>query len=378
MQSQPLTLLCLSHLPWHHVWQRPQQLMTRFATRCRVIYVDPPDFAPHGAPLALMERLGMREVRVIRPEFPGTRLQEGDAEYDGYQRMWLELLPQVLDEAGPNTILWIFSPMADFLVARARERVKLTVYDCMDDLASFRSGTEELRHREARLLQHVDLLFTGGYSMYEARKNLHPRAFCFPSGVGVEHYRSVRDPGTEEAPTIAGLPHPRLGYFGVLDERIDWAMIGDVAAQRPDWHWALVGPFAKVHPHELPQAPNIHYLGQQPYSALPSFLKGFDIATMPFALNEATRFISPTKTLEYLAGGKQVISSSVPDVAAFYKQIVYLADGTEAWIKEVERALDASPEEQAERSARAETMLAQSSWDNITARMWDLMEERLR
>ena len=176
---------------------------------------------------------------------------------------------------------------------------------------------------------------------------------------------------------MAHIPRPRLGYFGVLDERIDWPLIAELAYQQPNWHWVLVGPTAKVHPAEIPGGPNIHYLGQQQYADLPAFLKGFDIATMPFALNEATRFISPTKTLEYLAGGKPVISTSVPDVVAFYKEIVYLADGPAAWLQTVEQVLNTKVEQWQARWARAEAILQESSWDSIAGRMWALIADRL-
>jgi len=163
----------------------------------------------------------------------------------------------------------------------------------------------------------------------------------------------------------------------VLDERIDWTLIQEVAEARPDWHWVLVGPTAKVKSEELPQAGNIHYLGQQSYEDLPAYLKGFDIATMPFALNEATEYISPTTTLEYLAGGKPVLSTSVPDVVAFYSDIVYIADGSAAWLEEVPKVLSASAEDRQERMEGAERMIRELTWDNITAQMWDLIEQRL-
>lgn len=370
---EPLTLLYLSHLSWDHVWQRPQQLMTRFAQRCRVIYIDPPEVRP-APELHLEERPGVGGVRVLRPIFPAALL---DTPGHSYEDLWLQLLPATLAQAGSNTMLWVSSPLADYLVAAARSRVRLAVYDCMDDLASFRGAPAIMRAREDHLLTLVDLLFTGGHSMYEARKTRHPRAYCFPSGVDVAHYAQTRDPTLAVPAALASVPSPRLGYFGVLDERIDWGLIGMVAARRPAWHWVLVGPTAKIAPEELPRAPNIHYLGQQVYSDLPAFLKGFAIATMPFALNEATRFISPTKTLEYLAGGKPVISTSVPDVVAGYREIVYLADGADAWIAMVAAVLRGAPEDQAQREARAATALAAAAWDNIADRMWQLISARL-
>lgn len=375
MEQEPLTLLYLAHLNWDHVWQRPQQLMSRFAERCRVIYVDPPVAVPGNGEPILWEQQSAAGVRVLRPIF-GEKLITDDDEAS-YQALWLKLLPDTLALAGPNTVLWVSSPRADYLVEEALPNVKVAVYDCMDDLANFADGTEDLRERERNLIRLADLLFTGGRSMYEARKHLHPRAYCFPSGVDLAHYRTTYEPTTCEAAAISALPHPRLGYFGVLDERIDWELIAAVAEQRPDWHWTLVGPILKVEPDDLPAAPNIHYLGQQQYGDLPGFLKGFDIATMPFALNEATRVISPTKTPEYLAGGKQVISTSVPDVVASYADIVRIADGPDAWIEAVEQTLNASEADRKERLERAAPLLAASSWDGAAGRMWSLIEERL-
>lgn len=371
--NDPLTLLCLAHLDWDHVWQRPQQLMTRHTRRYRVWYVDPPQLSKTVAAPELRDLGVMQGVRVLRPLFPAAAA----ATPEGYWAAWHSLLPGLVAQAGRNIVMWVFSPSADQLVERVNPQIRLTVYDCMDDLASFRDGAPELRLREAHLLELADLVFTGGRSMYEARKERHPRVHCFPSGVDIAHYCRVRDAATSVAPALAAIPSPRLGYFGVLDERIDWELIATVAARRPHWHWALVGPTAKLEPDQLPRAANIHYLGKQSYADLPAFLTGFDVATMPFALNEATRFISPTKTLEYLAGGKWVLSSSVPDVAAFYNEVAAIADGADAWIAAVETILQAGPDELEERLARAQPLLAAQTWDAIAARMASLIDEQL-
>ena len=368
------TLLCLSHLNWDFVWQRPQHLMSRLARRCPVIFVDPPEISAEVDRPTLQERGEHGGVRVLRPLFPTALL---DTPGHSYQELWLGLLPQTLALAGPRPILWVFSPLADYLVEAARPQLSLAIYDCMDDLASFRGSPASMREREDRLLAAADLAFTGGRSMYEARRGRHPDLHCFPSGVDVAHYAGARDPGTAVPAALEAIPAPRLGYFGVLDERIDWELIAEVAARRPDWHWALVGPTAKVDPEELPQAPNIHYLGQQQYADLPAFLRGFDVATMPFALNQATRFISPTKTTEYLAGGKPVISSSVPDVAATYTGIVEIADGAEAWAAGVERLLAEDAQARAARAERAAPILERSAWDDIAAQMWALITQAM-
>jgi glycosyltransferase involved in cell wall biosynthesis len=348
--------------------------MSRLAERCRVIYVNPAEIVNDPVELRLEEREGAAGVRVLQPIFPNDVL---DTPGNHFPDLWRKLLPRVLAEAGPNTVLWISSPLLNYLVEAALPHVQFAVYDCMDDLASFRDGNDEMRQREAQVLQLVELVFTGGRSMYEARKTRHPRVHCFPSGVDIEHYGTVRDPALVEPPRTAFIPHPRLGYFGVLDERIDWPLIATIAYERPNWHWVLVGPTAKVHPSEIPGGLNLHYVGQQRYEQLPAFLKGFDIATMPFAMNEATRWISPTKTLEYLAGGKQVISSPVPDVVAGYSGIVTIAEGVAAWIAAIEKLLAATPEEQQAQLERAAPLLEAGSWDGIAERMWALIDERL-
>lgn len=371
------TVLYLAHLPWEHVWQRPQQLTTRLSRRYDVWYVDPPALIDSLAAPELRE-LGVQQgVRVARPLFP-TAMASDSA---GYWAAWHQLLPELLGRAGGDTVLWVSSPHAVTLVGRARPQVRLVVYDCMDDLASFKDGSSELREREARLIPLCDLVFTGGRSMYEARKGLHPRVHCFPSGVDVEHYRPAREAQEGEAAgpaaPLAGVGRPLLGYFGVLDERIDWALIAEVAARRPGWHWALIGPTAKVDPAELPRAANIHYLGQRRYEDLPALLARFDVATMPFALNEATRYISPTKTLEYLAGGRWVLSSSVPDVVALYREVVAIADGADAWIAAAQAILHAGPAALAARLERARPMLEAGTWDAIAERMAGLIEAQI-
>jgi glycosyltransferase involved in cell wall biosynthesis len=348
--------------------------MSRFARHCRVIYVNPVDIvdtqAPHIRNHGIDHAIHLREA-----VFPTTLL---DTPGNSYRELWLRLLPEVLDEAGPNTILWVLSPLANYLVEAALPHVKLVVYDCMDDLASFRDGTSIMRAREAHLMELVDLVFTGGRALYEARKDRHPRVHCFPSGVDLAHYQRVCDPVTLVPADMDGIPRPRLGYFGVLDERIDWTLIREIAHQRREWQWVFVGPTVKVRPAELPIGTNIHYLGQRSYGELPAYLKGFDIATMPFALNEATRSISPTKTPEYLAGGKPVISTSVPDVITAYKNIICIADGVDGWIDALEELLSALPDHTQTQIERAQPHLTTTSWDSIVERMWSLMQEQIR
>ncbi|MBA3947608.1 MAG: glycosyltransferase [Herpetosiphonaceae bacterium] len=367
-------LICLSHLRWDHVWQRPHHLMSRLAQYLPVIFVEEPWIGewPGVHEAWLEERPGLPRVRVIRPLVPEELLDTPD---NSYRAIFSRLFDQILQQAGPQPIIWEYTPMMVYLAEQAGAR--LIVHDAMDELAQFRGAPADLRQREQQLMDISDIVFTGGRSLYEARKDRHPRVFCFPSGVDLDHYRQALDPNTTEPADVADLPHPRLGYFGVLDERLDWELIGAVAEARPQWQWIFVGPTAKIEPSDLPQLPNIRYLGQRSYNDLPAYLKSFDVATMPFAMNDATRYISPTKTLEYMAGHAPIVSTLVPDVVRSYGSLVRLADGLPAFIAAVEAALREAPAERQARIERELPVLAEHSWDGIADRMWQIMQERL-
>lgn len=372
MKQEHLTLVCLGHLNWDFVWQRPQQLMSRFARHCRVIYIDPPEIRANAASSRVEERPGAYNVRVFRPIIPEHLFAIPSRRF---QELWRQL-SAILQGVGKNTILWTFSPAVAPLVSATRSSVSCVVYDCMDDFFSLLDTPDAamMRQNETQMLEVADLLFTGGHSMFEARKMRHPRAYCFPSGVNQEDYRPVHAPQTELPAPITAISSPRLGYLGVVDERIDWTLIATIAEHRPSWHWVMVGPVGGNVAGEVPLAPNIHYMGQQPYQELPGYLKGFDIATVPFAINQTTRFMSPTKTLEYMAGGKPVISTSLPDVVTAFTGIVKLADTADEWIAAVDAVLAAPAEQKQHYMSSIRHILEENSWDTIAARMWSLIQ----
>ena len=209
--------------------------------------------------------------------------------------------------------------------------------------------------REAALLERADMVFTGGRSLYRAKKERHPRVYCFPSSVDAAHFAQAGAEGAGRVPEAAeqtALPHPRLGYFGVIDERIDLPLLGALADAHPEWQIVTVGPTAKIEAAALPRHPNLHYFGQREYRQLPAYLAGWDVCLLPFALNRSTEFISPTKTLEYMAAGKMMVSTPIRDVEESYAQIVYLGRTREEFITACERALTAAPEERAARHTR--------------------------
>jgi UDP-galactopyranose mutase len=354
-------LICLSHLRWNFVFQRPQHLMTRFARAYRVFYLEEPVFDADQAEL----RISIDgEVRICVPGLPpGLSPAQQTA---ALETLFDDLLTQ---HNIMHPVLWYYTPMA--LTFTRHVSAAATVFDCMDELSAFKDAPSALIGLEAELLSRADLVFTGGYSLFEAKRERHPRVYPFPSSVDVHHFARARQLA-HEADDQAAIPHPRLGFFGVIDERIDLALIDAVAAARPDWHLVFVGPIAKIDPGSLPRRPNIHFLGMKNYAELPGYLAGWDVALLPFAQNDATRFISPTKTPEYLAAGRQVVSTPVRDVIQPYgaQGLVAIADGHEAFLTAIENALSGEP---AGWRQNVDQLLSQMSWDDTWQRMSDLV-----
>ncbi len=306
-------------------------------------------------------------MQVLIPRLPAGC--EGEAA----ERVQRNLLDGYLAKLGVNELLlWYYTPMS--LAFSDHLKPKLTVYDCMDELSAFHGAPPKLIERELELMRRANLVFTGGHSLYEAKRKHHDNAHPFPSSVDVEHFAAARRPQADP-PDQAEIPRPRLGFYGVIDERLDLALIAKVAAQRPDWQIVLIGPVVKIDPALLPQRDNIHYLGARTYDELPSYLAGWDVAIMPFALNESTRFISPTKTPEYLAGGRPVVSTPITDVVRTYGDtgIVRIADSPEAFVAATEAAL-ADAEDRDGLLAKADEILGDMSWDHT----WSLMKEKMQ
>ena len=357
--NSPKTILCLSHLRWNFVYQRPQHLMSRAARRHHVLFVEEP--VDDGEVPYLERRRDPSGVTVVVPHLAG--------------RPALPTMRELLDNlvwAVPSTdlVLWYYTPMAlDF---SEHLRACAVVYDCMDELSSFAGASPELPAAEQRLLRVADLVLTGGYSLYCAKQALHHNVHEFASGVDCEHFATARQM-TGDPPDQAAIPHPRIGFFGVLDERLDLELVGGIAADTPGWHYVLIGPVTKIDPAALPQLPNLHYLGPKTYAELPRYIAGWDVAMLPFACNAATRYISPTKTPEYLAAGKPVVSTPIADVVRSYGDsgMAQIADGREAFVQAIRAALC---DPTAPRLARTDAFLATQGWDGI----WDRVSERVR
>ena len=355
-------LLCLSHLRWDFVFQRPQHLLIRAAQRHRVFFLEEPVAADGAAHMVV--RAVRPNIRVAVPHLPH------DTPPEAREPLLRRLLDGLLAEhAVHRYIRWYYTPMA--LGFTRHLAPLLTVYDCMDELAAFAGAPSALREREAELFAAADLVFTGGQSLYAAKRRQHPRVYAFPSSVDRAHFARARANAADPADQ-AGIPRPRLGYFGVIDERMDLPLLAALAAARPDWHLVMVGPTAKIAPENLPRRANIHYLGMKGYEDLPAYLAGWDVALLPFARNDSTRFISPTKTPEYLAAGKPVVSTPITDVVRPYGErgLVRIAATPEAFVAAVAAAIAEDPADAAARVRRADAYLAGLSWD----RTWQEME----
>lgn len=363
-------LVCFSHLRWDFVWQRPHHLLSRFAQSMPVYVVEEPE-AGHTEPgLRVAEQDG---VTVITPLLPDCTEGFGSSTNDQIRAL---LDPLLAPLAAPGeAIFWYLTPMA-YGAEPCGLDPALVVFDAMDELANFNGAPAGLREREQALMVQADLVFTGGPSLYEARKDQHPSVHCFPSGVETEHFAQAAN-GIARPRDLASRPRPILGYYGVIDERLDLGLIDAVAASHPDWTMAMIGPVAKISRADLPQRPNIVYYGAQAYARLPSFLACFDVALLPFARNKATRFISPTKTLEYLAAAKPVVSTPIADVIDLYGDVVRFGATAEGFAAAIDALLDEDPKARAQRESASRAIVSEYGWDAIAARMWDLMQEAI-
>jgi UDP-galactopyranose mutase len=359
-------VICFSHLRWNFVFQRPQHLMTRCGRERRVYYVEEPIFDADATPYFEIQRHGGVTVAV-----PHLRAAESADEHTRALRaLMLELIAK---ERIHRYVHWYYTPMA--LSFTSHLKPQAVVYDCMDELSAFAHAPAALKLREAELLRRASVVFTGGQSLFEAKRGLHRNVHAFPSSVDVPHFARAREIDVDP-PDQAPIPRPRLGFFGVIDERMDVDLMAGVAAARPGWSIVLLGPIVKIDPALLPRAANIFYPGQKSYEQLPEYIAGWDVAMLPFARNDATRYISPTKTPEYMAAGKPVVSTSIRDVVRPYGQqgLVRIADTVVDFVAACEASLADDP---VARMRDADAFLRQTSWDGTWTRMRRLIETAL-
>ena len=362
-------LVCLSHLRWNFVFQRPQHLMTRAARTRRVFFIEEPVFDAPAGQASVEIRQPHPNLYVVVPHLaPGA----SEATCTAAQQETIDELLRTFDV--DEYVLWYWTPMP--LSFTRHLAPSAVVFDCMDELSGFAGAPMALKAMEQELMRRAHVMFTGGVSLYEAKRAFHSNVHACPSSVDAAHFARARRV-TREPEDQATIAHPRIGYFGVIDERMDLELIAGVADRQPDWHLIFLGPTCKIDPGSLPSRPNIHYLGMKSYEQLPEYLGGWDVAILPFAQNEATRFISPTKTPEYLAAGCPVVSTPIRDVIRPYGELglVHIAADADSFVQAIKAAMR---EDAFVRQAKVEACLSGNSWDATWAHMDSLISAACR
>lgn len=359
-------IVCFSHLRWNFVHQRPQHLLSRFAKNSRIFFIEEP---------IIYE--GMDKIELKSPHenvYVVVPYLQSSLSTCAIERQKTLLVMLFRQQVIKNYLFWYYTPQA--LTISDIFRPQLIVYDCMDELSAFKFAPAELKQKEKELFAQADIIFTGGQSLFEAKKNLHDAVYCFPSSIDKAHFGKART-CTKEPEDQVSIPSPRIGFYGVVDERFDIELLRQVSGARPDWQFVIIGPIVKIDPATLPKAKNIHYLGSKSYDELPLYLSGWDIATCMFARNESTKYISPTKTPEYLAGGKPVISTNIKDVMDTYgkNELVYIVENAQEFIESAEKEL--AKKDKTVWLQKVDAFLMDNSWDITWASMMVLMRHKL-
>lgn len=361
-------LVCFSHLPWKFVYQRPQHLISRFTKKYDVYYIE--ECTYNNEEDGYTKSISKENVTIVVPNLNNN----GISKFSDAQRIE-HILKALFDEHDIKSyIFWYYTPMA--LAYTTSFTPEATIYDCMDELSAFKFAPPQLKILEQELFKKADIVFTGGNNLYNAKKSQHRNIYSFPSSIDKAHFKQARD-HKDEVHDQTNIPHPRLGFYGVIDERFDIELIRQAADARPDWQFVLIGPIIKIDADTLPQNKNIHYLGAKTYDELPAYLSGWDIALIPFAINESTKYISPTKTPEYLAGGKPVISTAIVDVVNPYKELglVHIVHNAEDLVHIA--TLELSVTDKSQWLTNVDEFLGNISWDATWGRMDELMENEL-
>lgn len=333
-----IDVVCFSHLRWNFVYQRPQHLMSRAAGRGRVFYVEEPVYTETPDQLRV-DIDPANQVIVVRPELKRTVGGDHVVPEDMFKRRMAGLMDQLIFEHEiTDFVIWYYAPMA--LAFSGHLKSRAIVYDCMDELSAFKFAPAELIEYEQKLLSKADVVFTGGHRLYQAKKAFHANTHSFPSAIDKAVFYPARAAHQEPADQVS-IGYPRLGFFGVIDERFDIDLVRGLADLKPEWQFIFIGPVVKIEESALPANGNIHYLGMKNYQELPDYISGWDLCIMPFAINASTEFISPTKTPEFLAAGRRVISTPVHDVVYPYgaNGLVGIAENAEGFIEIAERFL---------------------------------------
>ncbi|WP_020212291.1 glycosyltransferase [Flavobacterium rivuli] len=349
-------MVVFCHLRWDFVYQRPQHLISRMAKDQKILLIEEPWFREHEEESRLTkinDNLHVLQPNVRHIEEIETVL----AQYTG-------------KKAATG---WFYS--ASFVPLLSYFEFDTVVYDCMDELTLFKNAPEKLIEQERYLMANASVVFTGGKSLYESKAQHHDNVHCFPSSVDQEHFAKAQN-GIAIPHDIANIQGPIAGYFGVIDERLNLQLINEVALLKPDMSFVMIGPLAKIGEHDLPRQHNIHYLGMKDYKELPGYLKAFSVAMMPFALNDATKYISPTKTLEYMAAGKPMVSTAIKDVVRDYSGCVEIVESAEEFSAAIDKLIAGAPDVLLE--AKYAAILKNTSWNATADKMKVLIKSTVQ
>ncbi len=363
-----------SHLGWDWVWQRPQQFLSRLSASHRILFIE----GPQPSPEVSASRTRLREVPdypnilVLQTQIPAHRWTDGAWVDKERRRLVQSLLAGPLGKNFQSPLQWFYDPMAVTAFAgHLNERA--IIYDCMDELSLFRHSPLEMVRRERELLAVADIVFAGGPKIWEAKRKLNANCFCFGCGVDGEHVGRARDARLTVAKEIADLPRPIFGYIGVVDERIDYPLVGSLAAQTTG-SVVMVGPWTKVDAADFPKRDNLHWLGGREYAELPSYAKGFDVCLMPFALNDATAFINPTKALEYMATGKPIVATAIEDIVRQFSDVITVAQSHREFVDQTASLALDPPIARLERGYQ---LVKRNSWESVVGQLEERIEEML-
>ncbi len=364
--TRPQTIVVFSHLRYEFVKQRPQHLLERMAQDMDVIFVEEPiAYRPEEEGTA----------HTFTP-FPRITVVQPKTKFGDFEALKEVIYSFTSLSRSDKPALWFYSP--SFVYMSSLIPYSMVIYDCMDELSQFKGAPPELLNDERQLLTVADLVFTGGRSLYESKRKRHPEVYCFPSSVERKHFAKALKKSTKLPADIAKITGPVVGFYGVIDERLDLDLIKQTAELLPEVQFAMIGPVVKISEADLPTLPNVHYLGGKNYEELPAYLKGFDVAFMPFALNEATEFISPTKTLEFMAAEKPIISTAIRDVAEIYTKEVKIARSAQEMADAITDYLHESGTAKKARIALERAVLHKTSWDKTATAMKKIMAEKLQ
>lgn len=358
------TIIVFSHLRWDSAYQRPQHLLSGLAENYKIVFIEEPVFHEHDS--FLETSIPGPNIIVLKPHTPVAASGFHDEQLPHLIKLMRQFVG--IDE---EHLVWFYTPMALPLLQELNP--SLVVYDCMDELAAFKNPPKQMLQRENALLKVADLVFTAGPSLHRAKQGRHANVHYFPNSVDLVHFKQALD-RTHVHPAHEDIPGPRLGYYGVIDERIDTELIGRIADAHPQWQIVLAGPVVKIDPATLPRRHNIHYLGQQPYKALPQFLAGWNVCLLPFAITESSHFINPTNTLEYMTAELPIVSTPVVDIADLYGNVVSIAHSSRAFIKACEAALLTTPEEHNQDIVKMREMVSETSWSTTVEKIHELVQ----